>query len=156
YARSVAKIDDTDKSKAEAEFKQKQEIEKLAERKELANAVAGIVAGGIAGSGVALNGAHTIGNGIFAGLVFILSAVITTALLNYTSVRTRTRTRSRERNIQWDRSVASLDLMLPLSIARVLDAGRAPIFVIDELDKVNEIQDKLERLINRLKHIVAD
>jgi hypothetical protein len=156
YARSVARIDDTDKSKAEAEFKQTQEIEKLAERKELANALAGIVAGGIAGTGVALNGAHTIGNGILAGLVSVLSTVITTALLNYTSVRTRTRTRSRERNVQWDRSVASLDLMLPLSIARVLDAGRAPIFVIDELDKVNEIPAKLERLINRLKHIVAD
>lgn len=157
YSRSVAKtIDDTDKSKAEAEFKQTQEIEKVADRKELANAIAGIIAGGIAGSGVALNGGHTVGNGIIAGVVFIVSSVITTALLNYTSIRTRTRTRSRERNIQWDRSVASLDLVLPLAISRVLDAGRAPIFVIDELDKVNELPDKLERLINRLKHIVAD
>jgi hypothetical protein len=151
YARSVAKIDDSEKSKADAEFKQAHEMEKLAERKELTHAVAGILAGGVAGGGAAL--AH---NGPLAGLLFIVSSVLTTALLNYTSTRSRTRTRSREKNIQWDRSVASLDLMLPLSIARVLDAGRAPIFVIDELDKVNEIEKKLERLINRLKHIVAD
>jgi AAA+ ATPase superfamily predicted ATPase len=156
YVRSVAKVDDTDKTKVEAEFRQSQEIEKITERKELANAVAGIIAGGIAGTGVALNGAHTTANGVLSGLVFVLSAAITTTLLNYTSIRTRSRKRSRERNIQWDRSVASLDLMLPLAISRVLDAGRAPIFVIDELDKVNEIRDKLERLINRLKHIVAD
>jgi hypothetical protein len=151
YARSVAKIDDADRFKAEAEFKQTREMEKLAERKELTNAVAGIIAGGMAGGGAALAK-----NGPLAGLLFIVTAVLTTLVLNYTSVRSRTRTRSREKNIQWDRSVASLDLMLPLSIARVLDAGRAPVFVIDELDKVNEIEKKLERLINRLKHIVAD
>ena len=151
YARSVAKIDDADRFKAEAEFKQTHEIEKLAERKELMNAVAGIIAGGVAGGGAALAK-----NGPLAGLLFIASAVLTTFLLNYTSVRSRTRTRSREKSIKWDRSVASLDLMLPLSIARVLDAGRAPVFVIDELDKVNNIEEKLERLINRLKHIVAD
>ncbi|KAA6456021.1 ATP-binding protein [Acidobacteria bacterium AB60] len=151
YARSVAKIDDADKFKAEAEVRQTHEIEKLAEKKELMNAVAGILAGGVAGGGAALAK-----NGPLAGLLFVVSAVVTTLLLNYTSVRSRSRTRSREKNIQWDRSVASLDLMLPLSIARVLDAGRAPVFVIDELDKVNEIEEKLERLINRLKHIVAD
>jgi energy-coupling factor transporter ATP-binding protein EcfA2 len=156
FIRGVAKVDDLDSTKAEAEFKQTYEVEKMQERKELVNAVAGILAGGIAGTGIALNGSHSTTNGIISGVVFVLAAIFTTKLLNYTSVRTRSTKSSRERSIRWDRSVASLDLMLPLAIARILDAGRAPIFVIDELDKVNEIEDKLERLINRLKHIVAD
>jgi AAA+ ATPase superfamily predicted ATPase len=156
FMRGVAKVDDLDITKAETEFKQTYEIEKMQQRKELVNAVAGILAGGIAGTGVALTGSHSTTNGVISGLVFVLAAVFTTTLLNYTSIRTRSTKRSKERNIRWDRSVASLDLMLPLAIARILDAGRAPIFVIDELDKVNDIEDKLERLINRLKHIVAD
>jgi hypothetical protein len=141
--------------KAEAELKQ--EVEKIKERKELVNTIAGLVAGGLAGSGVAFTSADSAASkSLFAGLTFILVTAITTLLLNYTSVRNTSRKRSRERNIHWDRSVASLDLMLPLAISRILDAGLAPIFVIDELDKVNNIEEKLERLINRLKHIVAD
>lgn len=157
FMRGVAKVDEQDSSKTEAEFKQAYEIEKAKDRKEIVNTVGGIVAGLLAGAGVAIHpGGSSASNGIMGGLVFIATSVLTTVLLNYTSLRSRTRSRSRQRNIQWDRSVASLDLMLPLAISRILDSGRAPIFVIDELDKVNDVEDKLEKLINRLKHIVAD
>jgi len=156
FMRGVAKVDDLDSTKAEAELKQTREIEKWKERKELVNSLTGMFAGGLVGTGVFVAGSGSKESLVLSALTFILGAVVSTTVLNYSSVRSRSQKRSKERNIRWDRSVASLDLMLPLAIARILDAGRAPIFVIDELDKVNNVGEKLEKLINRLKHIVAD
>lgn len=55
-----------------------------------------------------------------------------------------------------DRSLTSLSRMLPDLIQRVRDAGLAPVFVIDELDKVDLLRDRLAGLVRRMKHFVTE
>ena len=42
----------------------------------------------------------------------------------------------------------SLEIILPLVINRIRDAGRVPIFVIDELDKVPDLDQKIGSLMD--------
>ncbi|MBL8209182.1 MAG: hypothetical protein JNK87_00640 [Bryobacterales bacterium] len=55
-----------------------------------------------------------------------------------------------------DASIQTLDLMLPVMVERSLDAGLAPIFVVDELDKVSGFESQIEVLIRKLKYFVTD
>ncbi|MEA3015330.1 MAG: hypothetical protein QOI38_52, partial [Sphingomonadales bacterium] len=51
---------------------------------------------------------------------------------------------------------ATLERDLPTVIARVRAAGLAPVFVLDELDKLDDPRTRIRLIINRLKHIVTD
>ena len=64
------------------------------------------------------------------------------------------RERSRDYTFLRDRSIQTLDRELPQVIERIREAGLAPIFVLDELDKVPH--GTIVSILNRLKHIVAD
>ena len=76
--------------------------------------------------------------------------------LAQTSSRKLSRTRSRDYTFLRDRSVQTLDRELPQVIERIRDAGLAPIFVLDELDKLKDVSTTISALIGRLKHIVSD
>jgi hypothetical protein len=60
------------------------------------------------------------------------------------------------REFTWDTSIASLDRMLPVLVERMLGAGLAPIFVVDELDKVAALDKVMGALIDHLKHFVTE
>src|SRR5215471_12027001 len=66
----------------------------------------------------------------------------------------------RERNLDYtfifDRSKQTLERDLPLVIERIRHAGLAPIFVIDELDKLDAPRETIADLIGRLKHLTTD
>jgi len=88
---------------------------------------------------------------ITAGAIAII-----TVLLVYSFLR-RTGLVPHDRTLGSDTSIASLDLMLPVLVERSFDAGFAPIFVVDELDKVSgDLEPKLGSLIKRLKYFVTD
>lgn len=53
-------------------------------------------------------------------------------------------------------TAASMNRMLPVLIQRVREAQLHPIFVVDELDKVDGLPEKMSTLMASLKHIVAD
>jgi hypothetical protein len=63
---------------------------------------------------------------------------------------------TKERTLFSEPTRAQLDRVLPLLVSRIIDAGMAPIFVVDELDKVSRLPDKLEVLLTHLKHFVSD
>jgi hypothetical protein len=69
-------------------------------------------------------------------------------------------TTRRERNLDYtfivDRSKQTLERDLPLVIERIRHAGLAPIFVIDELDKLDAPREMIAQLIGRLKHLITD
>lgn len=79
-----------------------------------------------------------------------------TATLSWDFKRERSVDRTADYTFIRDRSVQTLDRDLPLVIQRVRDAGLSPVFVIDELDKLNDPDNTVGDLIRRLKHIVAD
>jgi hypothetical protein len=154
YIRVAGKVEDLKSSTLQAEIETRIDAEKT---QTLVNSIAGAVSGGAAGTGIFLQ--HGLGagaQGLLAVLAIPLVGFLTTTLLNLASKSTRTRRSSEERKITFDKSLESLDLIFPLLVNRVLDAGLAPIFVVDELDKLDAAGEELKDLIPRLKHIVSD
>jgi hypothetical protein len=62
----------------------------------------------------------------------------------------------RELDLDVDWSPERIERDLPLLLKRVKDSGFAPIFIVDELDKVAEAATKLEQFLHLAKHIVTD
>jgi len=56
-------------------------------------------------------------------------------------------------DIKWD--VPRIERDFPKLLARVKDAGFAPIFVLDELDKTDNAKEKLERFLRLTKHFAT-
>jgi hypothetical protein len=132
--------------KKEDEAKSKSAVEKAAP---LAFGTAASALAGIATSVVGPRAAAiSIGTGV---LVWIGSWIA----MNY-GVRTSRQEMRREltMDIKWD--IERLERDLPFLLKRVKDAGFAPIFVLDELDKVDQAWDSLHNFLKLTKHIVTD
>jgi hypothetical protein len=118
----------------------------------------------------ALNRFGTLGLGALTGIsltaadatpVAALAAGLGVWLLGSFSVSwARSTERNANRSVDYsfirDNSLATLERDLPVVITRVRDAGLVPVFVIDELDKVDNAPKALSNLISRLKHLIAD
>ena len=107
-----------------------------------------LVAGGAAAGQVAdLPGALLLGlaTAVAAGMMF---------------KRTVTTTHKRERKIDRtffpDLSVRTLDRVIPILLDRLRTAGLAPVFVIDELDKIEQLHEAMKDMIRFLKKLVAE
>jgi hypothetical protein len=124
------------------EQKKKSNVEKLAP------AALGTVAGSLAAG--ATN--PKIAVGLLIGAVVWLASWLA---MEFGSRRTK-REISRELtiNVKWD--VNRLERDLPVLLKRVKDAGFAPIFVLDELDKTRDANAALENFLKLTKHIVTD
>ena len=119
--------------------------------KDFLNPLIGLLAGGAVGASVGAT-THPVA-GAFAG---VLTAIAGISTLNYSSSRSRQTSRKSQLTFTWDTSIASLDRMLPVMVERIVDAGLAPIFVVDELDKIPGLEEKMESLIHHLKHLVTE
>lgn len=118
---------------------------------DLVTPIASLLTGGAVGAGAgAAAGTWT---GILAGLVGALGAV---GVFKASSTRKRSRTLDVERIFEADLSLATLDRELPKLIGRLNDCGLAPIFVVDELDKIDQLSDAITEMVRRLKKFVAE
>ncbi len=120
--------------------------------KDLLNPLLTVLAGGLLGMGALVQGKDP----LVAALLGLGTALGTALTLSITSKNTRKTTRDSNRVFTWDTSVESLDRMLPVLVERMVQAGLAPIFVIDELDKVDKLEKEMEVLIAHLKHFVTE
>ncbi len=122
--------------------------------KELVNRIGALGAGALAGSVVGV-GSSSAAEGVGIGLLVWLASGLT---LSWTSARERSSSRTLNYQFIQDRSVQTLDRDLPVVIDRIRQAGLAPVFVVDELDKLVEEKagEKIAAIIHRLKHLVAD
>ena len=105
------------------------------------------VAGGMAGQ------VHSAGAALLAG---VLTALGSSLLFTRTSTRTRSASRQMDTTFIPDLSLKTLDRILPMLLQRLRDAGLAPVLVIDELDKVEHLGQRLEGMIHYLKKLVAE
>jgi hypothetical protein len=89
---------------------------------------------------------------LFAGL----SAAVVTLNVTYSNSRARESAASREVTFLPDTSLTSLSRTLPALVDRFRAAGLAPVFVIDELDKVADLPVRMGELIGHLKQFVTE
>jgi len=124
----------------------------VGEVKNLLNPLLGALAGGAVGLGLK--------SAAFSGLVSALAGTATglgTAItLNFSSSRSRENSRSVETTFLPDTTIASLDRTLPLLVGRCREAGLAPVFVVDELDKVSRLSERMGSLVRHLKYLVTE
>lgn len=104
-----------------------------------------------AGLGVGLSIGN--GKGAVAGTVIALG---TTLALGYSSSRERESVRKRDITFLPDTSVTALVRTLPNLVGLLRQAGLAPVFVVDELDKVDDLEDKMPFLVDYLKQFVTE
>jgi hypothetical protein len=120
--------------------------------KSLATAATTLVTGGLAAFAARLGGGSPT-DALLGGLVGILVAGAT---LSWSSIRKRERQVLREEQFIFDLSVSTLDRVLPVLIQRLRAAGLAPVFVVDELDKVRDLNTRILKLVHHLKKLVAE
>ena len=89
--------------------------------------------------------------GDYSPVVAVLIGLVTYVFLS----RGLTEPERRE-NLTDDAAPAAQDLMLPVLVERIEDAGLAPIFVVDELDKVDDLPLVFGKMMKRLKYIATD
>lgn len=122
-------------------------------RKEILPAIISLLTGGAAGAGVLAVPNSPPQLAIFTGfLVALLSALAARLSVS----QSRQRSAAQEDLFVPDLSVATLDRVLPVLIRRLRHAGLAPIFVIDELDKVDSLTDRINAMVFRLKKLIAE
>ncbi|HEY4357298.1 MAG TPA: hypothetical protein VGN16_16225 [Acidobacteriaceae bacterium] len=110
-----------------------------------------LLAGGAVGAGVAAIHANP-ATAVCLGLV---TALASTAVFRYSAKRSRQQAVNRSELFIPDLSVATLDRLLPVLIQRIVRAGLAPVFMVDELDKV-DLSERITGMVKRLKKLVAE
>lgn len=113
----------------------------------LKTAIASILTGAAAG------GAAGVAQSKYAVLI---GALVGLASLAGFSLATRSRRASFDFQYLPDTSVASLARTLPALVKRIFDAGLAPVFVIDELDKVGHLEERMGQLVREMKQFVTE
>jgi hypothetical protein len=115
-------------------------------------AIASLLTGGLVGGGLAL--AH--GTALSATAGGLVAALGSSLVFRWSSSHASSRAIRREYKFLFDTSIATLDRVLPVLLERLLDAGLAPIFVVDELDKVDDLSDRIFGMVRHLKKLVAE
>jgi hypothetical protein len=121
----------------------------------LAKALLGVATGGAVGGG-AWAALHLQD---ISPLLAVAAGALTTIGFTYTRSASTTVTRSKSEVYERDPDKeASLGRILPDLIDRIQNAGLAPIFVVDELDKIpaDDIDDHIQYLVDRAKLFVTD
>lgn len=112
--------------------------------------VAGLLTGAFVGISVGMT------NPIAAVLLGLLTGAVVSFGFSYSGTRSRTQDMSLESVFIRDRSVATLSSVLPMLVMRMKEIGLAPVFVVDELDKVQCLQGRMQNLVRHLKFLVTE
>lgn len=113
----------------------------------------GAVFAGAAVTGGAVIGTHDV---LWAGLLGAAVAWASSLFLKSTSTRSNKRERSLDQVFIPDLTPRTLDRVLPTLVDRLREAGLAPILIIDELDKVEDLVTRIDHLIRYLKKLMAE
>lgn len=119
---------------------------------QLLKGLAALLTGGLIGGGFLVSHAGAV-PALLAGLASALGAA---AVFRYSASRSRSRGMDREVEFVMDLSAKTLDRVLPIIVDRLRRAGLPPIFVVDELDKVENLSRHIETLVTHLKKFVAE
>jgi len=151
YKRVAGTYTTKDEQIDEAKHTQQRSTEVDATKKELLSALIAIGTGGLAGAAL-FNG----DNGLMAALSGLIAALGSAVVIKVSSTKSRDRTRKREQSFVFDLTTPTLDRILPMICERVARAGLMPVFMVDELDKVKDLQQRMGGMVRHLKKFVAE
>jgi hypothetical protein len=152
YRRISGKISRKDELKAGKTTKIDRSVDLDAKGKDLIAPVVALVTGAAVGAGALAAGQDARVAALAGVLTALAGAVVGKVSIN----RSRSRATTLEDLFIPDLSVATLDRILPVLLDRLRDAGLAPVFVVDELDKVEGLSERILDMIRRLKKLVAE
>jgi hypothetical protein len=140
------------KDQISASNKAEAKTEVSASGKEITHALFGAASGVAAGAtAAALNqGRPTV------ALAGAITAILSMVTLSYTRTRSRETTLKEEITFLPDTTVSALVHRILLLVRRLRQAGLVPMFIIDELDKVPNPIEPLNKLTTSLKFLFAD
>ena len=106
---------------------------------------------------VAMGGAAAGNHGLLVSAMLGLAAALGASFVfDRTSTTHIKREREVDRTFIPDLSLRTLDRVLPTLMKRIRDAGLAPVLVIDELDKMGDLSQRLETMARHLKRLMAE
>ena len=114
---------------------------------------AALLSGAVVAGGSVAGQVTSMPEALLAGLI---TAVASSLILKRTSAVTGKRERQVDKKFIPDLSLRTLDRILPTLLERLRSAGLAPVFVIDELDKVDGLSDRIMAMVHYLKKLVAE
>jgi hypothetical protein len=109
------------------------------------------------GSGAAVATAGVASHGVEAGLASgVVTALVSSLFLRMSSSTSKSRSSDSSRIFVPDLSIGTLHRVIPDLLHRLRCAGIAPVFVVDELDKVDRLAQRIDPLIRGLKKLFAE
>lgn len=91
-----------------------------------------------------------------SGLLGLATALLSSFLLKSTVTTNSRRERTLDRKFIPDLTPRTLDRVLPTLLDRLRNAGLAPVLIIDELDKVDDLATRIAGMIRYLKKLMAE
>lgn len=152
YQRICGKLSSKDENSSGDSSKLDAELTVNAKGSALLKPITALLTGGAVGAGLLASKMIEPTLAVFAGLV---TALLSSYSFKYSKSRKREETVNRADLFIPDLSVATLDRILPVLLGRIRRAGLAPVFVVDELDKV-DLTDRITEMVKRLKKLVAE
>jgi hypothetical protein len=152
YQRICGKLSSKDENSSSDKSKLDAELSVNAKGSELLKPITALLTGGAVGAGLLAWKAIDPTLAVFAGLI---TALLSSYSFKYSKLRTREQSVNRADLFIPDLSVATLDRILPVLLNRIRRAGLAPVFVVDELDKV-DLTSRITEMVKRLKKLVAE
>lgn len=150
YRITSGKLEDISRRLSSDKDSRSSSISTAYELKNLLAPVAGLLSGGFVG--VSIGSA----NPFAAVLLGLVTGGVVSLAFSFKSERTRNREDTLESVFTKDRSVTTLSSVVPLLVDRLKQIGLAPIFVIDELDKVENLESRMTNLVRHLKFLVTE
>jgi hypothetical protein len=147
----AGRVEATQSSKGSAERTAKMEAVARIDGRDVANKLFALTAGALVG-GAVLSSA----GGGAAAAAGLGTALLGTLAFGWSSDRRQRSERSTDYTFIMDRSLQTLDRDLPVVIERIREAGLAPVFLIDELDKLEQPGASIEAITSRLKSLTTD
>jgi hypothetical protein len=120
--------------------------------KDLIAQVSTLLLGGAVGAGALAGGEGA----ATAGLAAVATVLGAGLVLKVSSARTRKHAAHEEYTFLRDHTPSTLERELPVLFGRLRVAGLAPIFVVDELDKVAGLREQMNTVIGHLKQFVSE
>lgn len=118
--------------------------------REILNPVLGLFAGGLVGVSV-----YEL-NGLLAAVLGTIAALITGAALDMTVRHFKAEKQLLTYKVTLDTSPYALSRLLPQLVTHLRETGLAPVFIVDELNKVKRERERLDELMSHLKSFVAE